>query len=149
MTAYSAKAPGPPAGEPSTRCPVSTISPHSSIPGVKGSGGFSWYVPCAIRTSGKFSAAARTFTRTWPGPGVGCSTSSSDRTEEGSPSSCTRHARMRPTLPDRPEPVSPGCEHSLLVAVTDGLEADDGHPRGQREHGEAPGERRPRGGQRH
>nr|WP_242472381.1 hypothetical protein [Blastococcus sp. TML/C7B] len=34
ISAYSAKAPGPLAGEPMTRCPVSTISPHSSTPGV-------------------------------------------------------------------------------------------------------------------
>ena len=42
IRAYSAKPPGPPDGEPSTRCPVSTISPQSSLPGMNGSGGFSW-----------------------------------------------------------------------------------------------------------
>src|SRR4051812_45940069 len=100
MSAYSANAPGPPAGEPSTRCPVPTISPVSSTPGVYGRGGFSWYMPIAMSTSGKFSAAARTSTSTWPSPGVGWSTSSRLMTSEGSPRLWTRHARIPATLPD-------------------------------------------------
>lgn len=80
-----------------TRRP-SSVSPHSSTPGVNGSGGRSWYFPWAMSTSGKLSAAARTLTLIWPSAGTGSSTSSNLMTSEGSPSSWTRHARMAPTL---------------------------------------------------
>jgi hypothetical protein len=58
----SANAPWPSDGAPSTRCLVPTTSPQSSMPGTYGRGGRTWYSPAAIRRSGKFSAAARTFT---------------------------------------------------------------------------------------
>src|SRR5688572_5788846 len=104
-----------------------------------------------MRTSGKFSAAARTLTSTWPGPGVGCSTSSKLRTFECSPSSCTRHARMPATMPDARTAVTWWSEpfaNALPVAVADGLVAHDGDPRGERQDGQAPDHRRARRGHR-
>src|SRR3954452_9418793 len=145
MSAYSANAPGPPDGEPMTRWPVSTISPQSSTPGVYGRGGFSWYMPMAMRTSGKFSAAARTLTRTWPSAGVGWSTSSRLMTFEGSPSSCTRHARMPATLPDAgtvPSPDPPPLMIRRPNRSGSSLGVDgEGGPRTAREDGSAHGRR--------
>ena len=72
--AYSAKAPPGSTGVPITRSPArspATTSPHSSTPGVKGSGGRTWYRPRTISASGKLTAAARTRTSSWSGPGAG------------------------------------------------------------------------------
>ena len=73
MRASSAKAPYGIAGPPMTRSPTetsatpgpaATTSPHSSMPGVYGNGGRTWYPPRHISTSGKFVAAPRTRTST-------------------------------------------------------------------------------------
>ena len=71
MSAISANAPEGIAGPPITRSPTATpatpgravtTSPHSSTPGVYGSGGRTWYPPRHISTSGKFAAAPSTRT---------------------------------------------------------------------------------------
>src|SRR5680860_943630 len=99
----SAKAPRPALGMASTRAltspgstpsPTPVTTPATSAPGVNGKGGFTWYSPRHINTSGKLSAAARTSIATSPGPGSGGSTSSRTNTASGSPSSWARHARM-------------------------------------------------------
>src|SRR5919199_502668 len=77
-----------------TSSPTAATVPETSAPGVNGSSGRSWYSPRQRRMSKKFRAAASTSTITSPGAGSGSSTSSSFRTSEGSPSSCTRQARI-------------------------------------------------------
>ena len=77
MTAYSAKAPGPPAGEPMTRCPVlDDLAAQLHARACTAAAAAPGTCPWAMRMSGKFSAAARTLTRTCPSPGVGTGTSS-------------------------------------------------------------------------
>src|SRR6478735_2868959 len=93
-TTYSAKPPCGRAGVASTRRP-SAVSPQISTPGVKGSGGRTWYWPRQSSASGKLMFAARTAISTWPSPGVGRSACSSSITSLGSPFRCTRHACMR------------------------------------------------------
>src|SRR5688500_11442467 len=70
------------------------------MPGVIGSGGFSWYWPPRMSTSGKFSPHASTRTSTWPGPATGSSTSPSCSTSSGAPSSLARSALISAPSPD-------------------------------------------------
>ena len=73
-TTSSAMAPPPtrtpatfaPGANPAARAsaPDSATTPENSPPGTKGSAGFSWYSPRAMRRSAKLSAANATFTRT-------------------------------------------------------------------------------------
>ena len=41
-----------------TPSPTASITPANSEPGMNGSGGFIWYLPCTINRSGKFRLAA-------------------------------------------------------------------------------------------
>ena len=50
--------------------------PATSLPGVNGRGGFTWYSPRTIRPSGKFTPAACISIRISPAPGVGSGRSS-------------------------------------------------------------------------
>src|SRR5690606_38346711 len=72
-----------------TRCPTrsrltsgatSRISPETSVPGVKGSGGLRWYLPDTKRLTAKPTPAWQTRMRTCPGPSavraMRCSSSS-------------------------------------------------------------------------
>ena len=68
-----------------TPAPSSTISPHSSRPGVKGSSGRTWYSPRHMRTSGKLAAQPSTLTSSSRIPRSGSSSSSSRKTFRGSP----------------------------------------------------------------
>src|SRR5262249_10546924 len=88
-------------GSASTRSPIATLltpsprastTPATSAPGVNGIGGFTWYSPRHMSTSGKFSDAACTRRRTSPRRGAGTSTSSRTSTASGSPSSWARRA---------------------------------------------------------
>jgi hypothetical protein len=58
-----------------TPSPTAITSPAASEPGVKGSDGWTWYFFWMISTSGKLTPAARTRTRTSPGPGSRAGTS--------------------------------------------------------------------------
>src|ERR1051325_9421695 len=62
-----------PAFQPLTPSPASLITPASSLPGEKGSGGLNWYLFSMISTSGKLTLAAfpETTTSPWPGRGEG------------------------------------------------------------------------------
>src|SRR5574340_259022 len=60
-----------PMAKPCTPAPISLTTPATSVPGENGSGGFFWYSPCAMSTSGKLSALALTRSSSWPGPAVG------------------------------------------------------------------------------
>src|SRR5690606_38581108 len=80
---FSAKAPQlhrPSTLSPGRRCvtllPTADTIPDISPPGEKGSSGLNWYLFWMIRTSGKFTPAARTSTTTSSGPGCGSATSS-------------------------------------------------------------------------
>src|SRR5215475_13988459 len=93
------------------------------MPGVNGSGGRTWYRPRHMRTSGKLSATALTFTRTWPGPGAGVSTSAGRITSRGSPSSVTCQVFIAdlPPAAGRPPAWTPrvpgsGCDARLELA---------------------------------
>ena len=46
-----------------TVLPTAMMSPAASLPGVKGTAGLCWYLPCTVRMSVKFTAAARMRTR--------------------------------------------------------------------------------------
>jgi hypothetical protein len=81
---YSASAPWPaktatrvPGGGPFVPGPSASTVPASSIPGVKGSCGMSWYWPRIIRRSAKFSPAAAMRTSASPGAGIGTGSSAS------------------------------------------------------------------------
>src|SRR4051812_2997325 len=76
-----------------TPAPSARTTPAHSPPGENGRVGLNWYIPRDIRTSGKLTPAARTSTRTWPGPGVGAGMSSTRRAP-GPVSSWTRTARI-------------------------------------------------------
>ena len=53
-----------PVAKVSTPSATSTTTPANSLPGTNGGGTLSWYWLATISTSGKFTAAARTRTRT-------------------------------------------------------------------------------------
>ena len=100
----SANPPPPKVGMASTRSPTEhavdavaepSTTPATSAPGVNGSGGFTWYSPRHMSTSGKFSDAACTRSRTSPGRSSGSGRSSSTMTCSGSPSSWTLNAFTR------------------------------------------------------
>ncbi len=59
-----------------TSSPTSSTTPLNSLPGVNGGGCEIWYLSSSIKRSGKLIAAARTATRTSPGPTGGTGTSS-------------------------------------------------------------------------
>ena len=79
-----------------TPSPTSLTTPEISWPGVKGRGGFTWYLPWTIRMSGKLQPMARVSTTTAPGAGWGSGTSAYRRADAGSPHSLTTMACMAP-----------------------------------------------------
>src|SRR3954447_9626871 len=88
-----------PAFQPLTPGPTSLMTPASSLPGEKGSGGLNWYLFWMMRTSGKLTLAALTDTTTSPGPGVG-EGSSSSTSDSGGPYALQTMAFMRrPSCP--------------------------------------------------
>src|SRR5687767_12036626 len=70
---------------PCTPSPTPLTTPATSQPGLKGRGGFFWYLPCTMRMSGKLQPMARTSTTTSPARGAGSGTSAYTR-DAGSPS---------------------------------------------------------------
>ena len=70
---------------------MSTV-PESSRPGVKGTGGRSWYRPWHIRMSAKLRPAAATSITTSPGPGSGSGRVTTASTSAGSPFAVTVQA---------------------------------------------------------
>src|SRR5579864_5405215 len=78
---------------PVTPCPSSLTTPAISKPGLNGSGGFSWYLPWAIRRSAKLMPIACTATRTVPGAIGGDGTSATSIASMG-PKARTSAARI-------------------------------------------------------
>ena len=112
MSAYSAKAPGPPDGEPSTRWPV--LDDLAAQLDAGGVGQRRLLLVDALRHQdvGEVQRRRPHLDQHLALAGVGWSTSSRVMTFEGSPSSCTRHARMRATLPDEARHGSPASTRS-------------------------------------
>src|SRR3954453_2039148 len=104
--------------KPATRSPVSTRVPATSLPGTNGSSGFIWYSPRLISTSGKFTPAMCTSTRT-PAPGSGSGTSTSC-TAFGPSREVTWIARMHRTLAMSLEPPERRPEHGLSFTFARG-----------------------------
>src|SRR5438093_3100445 len=78
--------------------PIAVTTPASSWPGLKGSGGFTWYFPWTMRMSGKLQPMARVSTRTSPGPGAGSGSSCHSRSA-GSPQRVATSACMNGSSP--------------------------------------------------
>ena len=100
MSAYSAKAPGP-AG----RRPDDPLAGLHDLPAQLEAGRVRQrrlllVEPLSHEDVGEVQCRRPHLDQHLARPGVGCSTSSRLRTFEGSPSSCTRHARMPATMPD-------------------------------------------------
>src|SRR5262245_8580127 len=77
-----------------TSGPTASTTPASSAPGTNGNGGRTWYCPRTMRMSKKLHPAARTATRSVPGPGSGSGTSRT-ASSRGSIQRSTTTARMR------------------------------------------------------
>ena len=81
--------------------PTADTVPATSLPGTKGTGGFSWYLPWQMSPSTKLTPAAATSMRTIPAPGSRSGRSSTTSESRG-PNSLQTTARMRANLPGAP-----------------------------------------------
>src|SRR5712691_3406696 len=95
-----------------TPSPTDFTTPATSLPGEKGSGGFTWYLFWMIKTSGKLTLAAFTVMTTSPGPGSGDATSSTT-SDSGGPYALhktaftPRSVAPRPIGHEKPKPRTP------------------------------------------
>src|SRR5215213_1028473 len=132
-----------PTARPSTPLPTDSTSPATSYPSTHGSFGASGYIPIRAIVSAKLIPAARTATRTSPGPTGGSGRSCTFSTS-GGPTSVSTTARTGPTLSPRAGARglevdrAPGVE---AVELEDLLEQLVRHGRvgGQRQHRLVPG----------
>src|SRR5688572_23699407 len=124
---------------PCTPSPTPLTTPATSQPGLKGRGGFFWYLPCTMRMSGKLQPTARTSMTTSPARGAGSGTSAYT-SDDGSPSARAsiafigsfRHRGERTPLPPIPptglgpswsapwpRSLPRGAERALAVGLDD------------------------------
>src|SRR5512143_3329506 len=109
-----------PTARPLTPSPTARTTPATSPPGENGRGGFTWYLPCAIRMSKKLQPIALTSIATCPLPGCGSGSSRSTMSFGSHHSStsiaCMERGLTAPALRVQPGSASSGALQRCLDA---------------------------------